>query len=404
MLNLYSTTKITLQGILGILILASCQGIKYGEINYMTLPEKDAGEVIDLKSQQFSKDSSFHFSDIFCNVSYIPLEVTLESAIGRIDKLEVTLHNDFIIFDRQNGIIARFDSTGHFLNHLGYRGHGNNEYVFPKDVVYDMYNNQFIVYDLAKKSLLFYDETGECTKKIELDYVFESFTVVDSTHIVTFSNNLRYAKQSDTLYNFRVISHTGQVIAQYDPYKSNRHTFRPNSDYTFKYQLGRMLCNRMYTPLVFSISLSDIAPLYYIDLGSKQIPQECLSSDSDIELSDQSNFSQYSFCKSFYESEDYYILNVVEKRNLCICFIPKNSRHICICGYKGDNDICGLVSNTEIKYVTRNDVYFVVDPQYFSQKRHFYLQRGINISIKDKNTIEEYSNLTNPIIQKCTLK
>ena len=92
------------------------------------------------------------YSDVYTGVNYAILETNNESAIGNIEKLEVASNKDFIVFDRANGKILRFDSTGIFLNKIGMMGHSKDEYINPELMAYDEFNDNVIVYDGAKKA------------------------------------------------------------------------------------------------------------------------------------------------------------------------------------------------------------------------------------------------------------
>jgi len=386
-----------------LIFISSCNHVKNGEIDFVSNLGNDSIDILDLENPLWGEDSTSYFSNVFSAVSYIPLESTLESTIGNVDKLEISNHGDFIVFDRQNGIIVRFDSLGNFLNHIGYRGHGSKEYIFPRDVIYDLFNDQVIVYDLPKRTLIFYNLSGEFIKKIQVKFVFETFTVVDSTHLVTFSNNLFDAQVSDH-FNFRIIGHDGTIVSQYDSYSYDRHNYRPCSDYTFKYQGNRMVCNRIYTPLVFSFDVSGITPSLFLDLGSKQIPEEKLRMYSDIEFSKELRNSEYAYCKSVFESELYYFINVVEKRNLFMYYIPKKQVNQCYAVKRFLNDIYGLVSTTDIKNIKDNEAYFIFDPQYFYQKYQYNLSNSIPMKKEDRDIISRLSEQSNPIIQRCTIR
>jgi len=220
---------------------------------------------------------------------------------------------------------------------------------------------------------------------------------------VTYSNNLKYSNDRIN-YNFRIINHNGKILSQYDSYTYERHDFRPCSDYVFKCQMGNTICNKMYTPIVFSIGISGICPLYYIDLGYKQIPKDRLLMGSDVDFSKQLYSSKYAYIKNVFESTDYYILNVVEQRIQLLYFISKKSDKQMICGKKGINDIGGLVSNTNVKNVQNEYVFFVIDPQYFCSKYEYCKNKSIPVGLMDSVLVSNMSVLTNPIIQRCSLR
>ena len=137
-----------------ILCLSSC----YNSTESRILVEMDSTtlkiKIVELNNKELL------YSDVYTGVNYAILETNNESAIGNIEKLEVASNKDFIVFDKANGKILRFDSTGIFLNKIGMMGHSKDEYINPELMAYDEFNDNVIVYDGAKKSLLHYALNG----------------------------------------------------------------------------------------------------------------------------------------------------------------------------------------------------------------------------------------------------
>lgn len=66
---------------------------------------------------------------LFSSVDYVVLELTDNSLIGEIHKIDIDDSNDIYVFDRRSGVIFIFSPTGDFKYKLDKRGAGPGEYV-----------------------------------------------------------------------------------------------------------------------------------------------------------------------------------------------------------------------------------------------------------------------------------
>jgi len=364
-----------------------------------TIKIKDWG--YDAQNLANTQDGYYKYSDLFSHVDYIKLEATEESRIAQIYKLQITQEKDFIVWDYHNGVILRFDQHGKFLNKIGSRGHGSDEYVRPIDVAYDRFNNQVVVNDNAQKSILFYSIEGQLIKKLKLDFYFSTLNFVDNDRLVLFVNHWQANREGETDYNYKIINHDGDILDMYNPYQHDRHGFNPLADRTFKVQNGLLLCNEYYSPLIFTFTDNGMVPLFYLDFGNKQFEKD-LFFELKLGLFNKkvANNADYAYCHNFFMTKNKYIIVILENHKGILYVQDKKDPSKTVIASRAVNDVHGCIPSSCPNYVDDEKFYNIIDPYRFSR----LLENGTDISDEDKAFLSEMAAHSNPILQVCTLK
>lgn len=399
-----------------ITFLLSCSGSSRSA----NLPDMDSTTVkiqIDINDNNAAE---LRYSDVYTDVAYVKLESQKESSIGIINKLEISKHNDIIVFDRANGKILRFTPTGKYLNNIGRMGHAKNEYVCPELMAYDEYNNNVIVYDGAKKILMHYSLDGALVNETALHKYIADFGVVNESTLAIFANHRDILEDGQTAYNMELIGHDGNVINQYEPYTNERGNFRPAPNNTFINIDGQLLYHQYYTPVFYTVTEKDIKQAIYVDFMSKQIPADWLSctKDQDVDAKIFRGDCDVAYCNVFYHSKNYYILNAtLSKGYIVTIFVNKKDSSKQAMGAFMFNDIKGLLTSSVSLY-KKGKVYGIIYSESVDNfnatlntplrldnyKRILQEKKKYTITDNDTCLIHQLSNNINPIIQICTLK
>ena len=350
---------------------------------------------IKLQIPEIKESMSWRYSDVFSKVDFIPLEATPESLVGDIQDMEITPNKDYIVFDRDNRKVVRFDSTGHFLNTIGECGHGTSEYINPSCISYDKYNDQLAVLDSNNRAIMFYSLDGKYIYKIKLDRYFNRFHILDKDNIVIYFN---YFKQN-TGYNYWIINREGTPISKFEQIAEENHLkVFPQADGTFTNENDNLLCRSHFSDIVYRVVETDVEP--YIRITDS-------SGNFDIgDPRDVANFTQ----------RDNSILFLAQiKRTIFIKFskgpyvytwavTPKMS----VVGLRPINDISGISLVGPLLNSDEQNVYYAVSPE--SAKSTYDCL--VNIATLDNASIDErmeeslkrFAANKNPIIQICTIK
>jgi len=354
--------------------------------NLYSINEEDAGIVLNLPNPDEISDSSLNYSDLFSNVRYITFEFRPYAAIGTITQIEKTNDNDYVIFDIQNHLIVRYDSCGRFLNLIGDRGNGKNEYNNPTMIAYDRFENQIIVQDNGSKKIKFFSLDGKIVKSFPSPSWHCGVHVVDKERLVFFFNY-----DDGMQCNYCVTDKDGNVCYQFE---------RINPDYTPKvlplvnntfFEDGCELYSRSpYSNVVYSIHADTILPKCIFRANEGE-----WSLGSPLKVKESITQSQHN---------NIYNVFVAQSKILLSCY---RENRVCMWGYYSNdslrwfssmcNDIDHIVETLDWKAFTGEDLIAVIYPERLEADNSSYSSEELQI-------IEQIENSINPSIQICTLK
>jgi len=388
----------------------------------------------NLNLEEFDKKEILFYSELYSNVEYVVLEVSPASTLGNIDHLFVTNDKEFIVHDRNNGKILRFSTSGKFINKIGEKGKGSNEYINAFNVQYDQYNEQVIVFDNYKKVFMVYDLLGKLLKVISAKYIARDFCVLDKEHYAIFVNRDESLKGKDIGHNFKVIDHEGNIISEFDSYSKEDRDFSPDCSHTFYRFDSIVYCKKPYSNTIRCITTGNMPAAYYLEFGNRAIPEEWLTGKLEQFNERISKHTDLSYCNNYYKYGDCFYFEIVKDRRIYLCKFNTQMNEVEAMGNAFINDLGGLLSTITCNAIEGNKVYKIIDPSMAIDVKtllksvvpgdHFtelpMLQKiddQISISemkyIKDRDFVlskhdfqlnDSLSTVMNPIIQICTLK
>ena len=108
--------------------------------------EKSGGvPVINVEENLDTNISScFMLSEAATDVDFIKLEVTTNSMIR--DIRNVVIAEDYVLVDDYSEGVFRFSKGGKFLNKIGKKGNGPDEYLYVNQVILNEKNNEVLLF------------------------------------------------------------------------------------------------------------------------------------------------------------------------------------------------------------------------------------------------------------------
>lgn len=409
--------------------------------SYMDVDKITSNNIIPLKIDRALYVEKY--SNMFRDVRYIPLEETRNSMIGAVSKLEITNSGDYVIYDNISKAVFRFAPDGKFLNNIGFRGPGDNEYILPMDVKYDPFYDKVLVWDNGKRSILTYGIDGKVERQIQLPWYIYSIGVIDKDYLICYMNNSEDIRGDEKGTNYKIIKRDGTIVREFGEYGTEKSRFRPSVDHTFCFQLGRCLCFPPFSPTLYCAEGDSLRSLATFDLSTSAIPQEWLKGnyrDFREKIRKRHDLVEIMSC---HETDKYYILNMLKVGPALLCIINKDTKEIKSMSTYSINDIYGMVENTIVTSVYDNKLYFVTESKEYNSRinllgsspegtdvKDVYLKKKDAIcsslahmfdensntyidSLKttkhklvhgERELIGKLANHNNPIIQVCTLK
>ena len=371
------------------------------------------------------------FSNLFSKVRYVPLEETQNSIIGELTEVLVTNNGDFIVFDLFGEGVFRFAPDGKFLNNIGVRGPGPNEYIRPMDVEYDPFTDKVLVWDNGASSILTYSLDGKMEHKIKLPWIINKIGIIDKEHLICYMNHGEFLKEGETAYNYKVIRRDGAIVKEFGEYGAEMNGFCPPADNMFYNQLGRCLCNPPLSNTLYSVENGTLEPVVTFDFLENNIPEEWKKSPyEDFKQKRRKNRNLIDL-ERIYESDDYFVMRIQNTTLYALCVVEKETKKIRSIACSIINDLYGLEGVPTLRYVHNNEVYFCSTPEVFGFIRdklnslpegeefeEAYKKEKIGNEVYadslrsakiilhpgEKEFISRMAETSNPIIQICTLK
>ena len=177
--------------LIGVFVLLGCSSNKKQE------PISKSGVPVINLSEDVSTVLSLLLSESAEKLEIVPLEMTDQSMLGEIRRIQVTDHNIWIDHGREF-YIYRFSRSGKFLNKIGSIGQGPGEYTTYSTFLVDEDKKE--VYIIANTNgVLAYDFEGNFKRKIvDVQIILQLFSSVYDQYIL--NNQKFFATQNFALY------------------------------------------------------------------------------------------------------------------------------------------------------------------------------------------------------------
>lgn len=258
--------------IVTIIILISCGSKTKNEGS----SEKDSLLTINIDVKDIKP---FNYDSLFSSVSYVALETKEESFIGNI-KTFIVADSCYIIFDNKRQAILRFDSKGHFINQIGKRGSGPDEYTKFNEIFYNDSTHLIYAHERYLNKILVYDLEGNLIKSTpKSKYLFSSFAKAKDGFWV-------YSCMKDNMnsegYNLMLLDEDLQV---------QKAAYFPQAAFVNAVFASTFTCDETGTPYFFYptsntiYKLMDDTPIPFckVNFGDKTMPYEQIAKMSDME-------------------------------------------------------------------------------------------------------------------------
>ncbi|MDR1700136.1 MAG: 6-bladed beta-propeller, partial [Lachnoclostridium sp.] len=278
--------------------------------------DRDSIAIVDFSDLDLTQTPKF--SDIFDTVGFVKLETREDALIGTIDKI-IAVDDKFVILDTSmaKGVFV-FDSQGRFLNRIGNSGRGPKEYDLPNDMTYDRYNEELIVNNYNRQTLMCFKLDGTFVREIRLDFYFGTLSVVDSNTIAIYRNN---KGRGENDYNLILIDREGNVKNNFLPIDRTTDLLSPPCKMAFFSYGDSLQFSPRYSRMVYDIDEKGLTPKYRLDFGERNIPYGLLkgitSRDLDEEISANKN---YVYSIGYAETADHLIFRFVYNRMVHDCY------------------------------------------------------------------------------------
>jgi hypothetical protein len=261
----------------------------------------------------------------FKNIDIVPLETTDDCLIQSIGKVVI---KDSLIFFSDLYNLFVFNRKGKFLNKIGNKGQGPEEYISLYSYYIDEINNCVIIVDEFRNVFLSYEFNGKFISKKN----FPANTIVCSEYITQLSDSQLFISYSvnpmhDDAYqllnmkNMKILAKKKSRITTIDDLKYH-FSWHPISKAEKGVDFIMPLCDT-----VFNCYNNEFQPKYIIEHSRKTAPvkNHQISSQKRIYLEDikleLDKFGYFTGFKELFETENHILMNYTLRGYEQNCFI-----------------------------------------------------------------------------------
>ena len=384
-------------------ILQQAQEIKINHVDF---------DFEEYRNSEYYEKGVFKFSDVFSKVEYVKLESSEDAYLGTIQKMFVTEDDEFIFFDQNNRAILRFAANGKFLNRIGVCGHAQNEYIHPYYVQYDQKSRLVYVADREQKCIKVYSKDGKYVRTINIGYFVGDFGIIDDNNIAVFSGFWGFHKPGETAYPIKIHDYDGNLIAQYAPYTFENKDYSITNNNAHVNVNGKLICNEQWSSLVYTFEGAKPKPLYNLNFGDKQIPQNMIKNATTPKtIYDWQRENDCIRCDLFFDNPHYIIMQLIEDGSFITYIQNKKDPNHPVIKLRGTNDMNGLAETNVFVHAQNDKMYFLLEPFDLQHQAELleinpeYMKKAHG-DIKDADIalLKDLSKNNNYVIQICTLK
>lgn len=270
-------------------------------INSCKKPTEDPLTTIHI---DLDKDDNSNWENLFTDVEIIPLEFTLESMLVNIEKI-LLQDGNYLIFDKDQSIVYKFNDAGKFLSKLDKLGNGPGEYQSIYDVIINPYNDNIELMS-AIGSIYIYDKSFRWVETIDLPDIrsvhkFQIFSE-DIIALYSYDFNLDY---NFLLYSRSTKRYVGKMRPKMTIFEQKNFVMLNNP--LVSSPEGLMYCSP-FSNNVYSVNLDGFTLIYTWDFEKYNFdPGQLTSSDSEEEVQkiiDQNINGNFGSFYNYFENEN----------------------------------------------------------------------------------------------------
>ncbi|MDR0558985.1 MAG: 6-bladed beta-propeller [Prevotellaceae bacterium] len=213
-------------------------------------------QTITLSDEELN--TKYKASDIFEDITLIPLETADEILIGEVSKIEI-IDSMIYILDRQSKTFMSFDMNGQVVTKIHNVGQGPSDYIYPRDFTL-LKNKDILILDEIEK-LIHFKSDGSHYRTYQLPFYADDFESVNDTLFI-FSG----ATSDKAIYVWNIT--TNRIINTFFEYdkKHMGKIFKPLIRYA-----DNIYFERQYSSVIYSVTPEQVTKYWFIDFGKRNV-------------------------------------------------------------------------------------------------------------------------------------
>lgn len=235
----------------------------YGKALTTLMPEEPDREdkLICIDKKKTYKSEHFFLHDFAKKIEYIKLETNDNCFIGKEHEIESIRATETDIFIIEFNIIYRFSrKNGKFLNQIGRKGGGPNEFASKQSVAIDQKKQEVLLHDIMKNQILIYSFDGIFRREVDIPEV-SLLELIDENTFAATMNDPNSNTPGFGLYSLS----DGKMIKKLSGYYTSRSgiAYRLVPKHTTpRLNKGEAFFSTYITDTIFAINKNERVPRY----------------------------------------------------------------------------------------------------------------------------------------------
>ncbi len=258
--------------------------------------------------KKVDSDHILNQSQLIDESFFIKLETKKECLLGMISQLRIMNNRIFILDSHKSKGLFEFDLAGNFVRKIGHEGNGPGEYLMP--ISFDLEGNKILIFDAAKRNLLFYDSEGRYLKAKKINNRNVTSLSVCQSNIYIDAHKKFTPKPRKETFSILKANLNGEITGKFlDMSKSNIGATSFYSNHSFFKKDSIVFYNPTTSNKIFKIDSGNIQESIVFSFENRTPPlkafEEVLFNKflEEIEINNYSYFDNdggYSFLKDFF--------------------------------------------------------------------------------------------------------
>lgn len=343
-------------------------------------------------------NSTIDLNTLIQEFDYVPLETKNECLIGSINKLLIN-KDSYIIHDKDNNKIFRFNKEGRYINQIGIVGNGPHEYKEAYDVSIST-NNDISVLDLKGRKIIIYRLDGSYLNEIKIKFLFTQHEYLENKLVCNIYKSENPLIPSINGYKLVVSDSVNNVVSEAIKYNINK-----NNTYTIMNPL-RTFCGKIFFNDPFHNRILGIGDRGIFQEFTLEYEDNLWDKNLNFDILDDQTIKQ-TISEKTYMDGDY----VVSDSFLYFSLFKKNKRadifySIKSNSFKGGSSFINEINRMKMlafkspKWLDYDGTFVSsINPYQLIQFKDYILEGGLNkLSEKEKRIILNSTEEDNPIL------
>ena len=239
-------------------------------------------------------------TDIVEKIELIPLETNAEALFGDMSEM-LLLGDSYVLWDRMNARMARFDAAGRFLNTIGRAGNGPGEYVGIQSVQAD---DGLVVFSFPPHKMLRYAADGTLVGERDFDDLGGQSCVVPEGILTYYGFGTGHEERAALLSE----DGTSEAFLKTSAKVLNMTPDTP----IFSFDGDRVYFTDSFTPTIYVYENGSVSQEVSFDFGSAAIGESFFHFEDAMASAEYMMSSvEFAMVRRYMHSKDYQIVEVI---------------------------------------------------------------------------------------------